>query len=77
MKKVELKRKALFIYGILILLWCLIAISAFIVQPSWSDRLLWAAGVLLGLPCGIFCLIRARRGSDDEVKKALDDLNAG
>ena len=72
----KLKRILLLFYGALILLASLIMVKAFLKSSGWGDRLLWGLGILFGMPSGIFCLLIARKASDDEVNQALKDLNS-
>ncbi len=70
------RRIFLYVYGILILLACPFMIKGFILSTDWPEKLLWGLGIIFGIPSGVLCIKTARKGSNGEVDKALQDLSS-
>ncbi len=72
------KSRRIFLYvdGILILLACPFLVKGLILSTDWQEKLLWGLGLLFGIPSGVLCIKTARKGSNDEVDKALKDLSS-
>lgn len=51
-------------------------VKGFILSTDWPEKLLWGLGILFGIPSGVLCIKTARKGSNDEVDKALKDLSS-
>jgi predicted nucleotidyltransferase len=73
---IRIRRIVLVVYGVLILLATPIMIKALLASSEWYEKLIWILALLFGIPTAILSLIIAKKGSADEVKQALKDLNS-